>query len=174
MQQEQAKTNINGRHFDNNFAWSLKPLTWLMVLFGIRLDCLTHIRQFSKFTIQFFGLLLMLINLIDTVMQLSFYADFFQKKITDEVRMFKRLFRTSAGDSFARKVTVEMFTKIVHRLVVFALPAMFINHLYRTGKWRKLWLTLYKTMDELDLSSGFYRKCRNHCYFAIVLLLMVN
>lgn len=172
MKDNEKAIKIKGRH--DSFAWSLKPLTCIMILFGIRLDLLTPMRLVSKLAIQVFGILLTLINFIDCAFQLIFYAGIVSEKVVDHVAKFKFVFSQDSGDNYARKILMDMFTAIMHYLVVFAVPTMFINHLFLTGQWKKLWLTLFKIQEEMDLSSRFYRKCRSGCYLAIGFFFLVK
>lgn len=163
---------MNGKR--NTFAWSLKPLINLMILFGIRLDVLSPMRKVTKMIIQFFGLLLIFINFVDFFIQCIFYAFVFWTAVVELVRAINNITSMAIGDEFARMCLMEVIPMIIHWYSIFAVPTMFMNHLFRTGQWKELWLTVNKIQEEMDLSAKFYKKCRNQCYLAIGFLFLVS
>lgn len=168
--QEMQEVQLNRRI--RNFSWSLKPMLYLLGIFGIRLDFTspatnTAIKLIFSITLCF---VLLIVNFADFALLAFLCLIIVPPSIANMVQALKML-SNEMGDEVARMTIMSSVTAFVQRAMVFFVPVIFIKR--RTGKWKSLWLTLLKIQVELELSETFYQNCRRRCYVALGLLFLV-
>lgn len=167
---EEGKTYVTA---GNNFSWSFKPITGLMTLFGFRLDMLNHTNRVVNFIILSFGLLLLVVNLINVYFQGSVYEWNISFFVLIYVLAINRI-DNEIGNKVARVFLKEALATMMQVSLFFVVPAIFtIHRLFAIGRWKQLWLTLWKIHEEMDLPLLIYPKCRKISFFAIGLLFLV-
>lgn len=78
------------------------------------------------------------------------------------------------GDDTSRLLIVDLAQTVIYTSLVSGVQLIFMAHLFVTKKWKNLWLNLIKIQHEMKLPEKFFKKCRNRCYLALLLLFLVK
>ena len=156
----------------SNFRWSLVPFIYWMRLFGIELDQSTIKKRsfLARLSIGFFGIVIIVINMVCNFLWFSWNLDDYQKVIDQESEKSKE--RRKRQLILHLAPTIILISKIflgsgVH-LIFYILVLL-------TRRWKDLWSSFQHLQNQSYFRSNkkFYRQCRRHCYIGLILLLLV-
>lgn len=152
---------LKSRESQLKFEWSFKPIILLLDLFGIQLRVSSFRRSsIVRGTLISIGILMLLTNIL--INHVSFVY-IFTKNL--------------AGRSSKPKGTAA-FLNTVFGISVKVILSMGIHLVFMiysfTSTWKDLWDLLLEIQKEMKLPASFYKDCRKHCYFLLLLLILVG
>ena len=162
-----------------NFASSLKSILILMRIFGLQLDILSPPQSFlfkvAQYVLSFFAILMFLAGWINFITRgLGYYFNFglYTAFLVDVYWTFANISK-EIGDEIVRHNLMLCFRLDYRLLLILLSPSILAFHLFLTGRWKNLWLTVIKIEEEMQLSNTFFRICRNRCCYLVLCVLFL-
>ena len=163
-----------GNGMENSFAWSLKPLDFASRVFvGVPLNFYNYKIHFkSRLCFILLGCFILLFHLLINGPR-GFKISKFDWMAERENYRSPFIFFKDHPDAilqFTVDVTSILFfvsTSLIHLVFWF-------NTVLWSQKWQDLVFVLKEIQNKMNLSEGFYRKCRRHCMVALLVLILVR
>ena len=156
--------------FRYTFDWSLKPFTSLMkLLLGLNVDAVQQSLS-VRLTIPAIGFFVIICHLV-----INGPCGVYSSTVSSaDWKVYDSAFTFVSANPKAMAALVGDICRIAFFLVTPVIHIVLMAHVLLTNHWKDLWLTLKKIQNKMNLDKDFYRKCRCHCFIALVLLLLVH
>ena len=156
-----------------NFDWSLKPLTVCLAFFGIPLN-------FNKkgmspkivaIFVSIFGCCIIGANFFFNGQR---GLEIEQLEFMKEVQNFESPYTYFKFNPYGLIKLIKYISEMIFFCYVPFIHFVFIATVLFDPNWKKLIGLLEKIQRKVELDDEFYRKCRRHCFAALITLLLVS
>lgn len=162
-------------HRSKSFAWSLKPIFYLIIVIaGLKLDASSFNSVPARRFICALGFLLVLSNILVNGFLATYNLHHAIGSMLEDLNDTRRTATETVDVECRLQMAQGANYYYRYLLLILGVPIIFTFHLIMTDKWKNLWSNLQAIQLEMKLSKEFYGKCRKRCYLGLLLFCLVR